>query len=88
MATIVRQKDTGERFVLLGAGLGAYAGGRVEWLYGALEGEDASTVISVVAVSNPQGDIRWIPSDELTVVSVDGRSPAEHIDDDPPTVSG
>ncbi len=88
MATIVKKNDTGERFVLLGAGLGAVAGGRVEWLYGALDGEDDSTLISVVAVSTPQGDIRWIPSDELTVVSIDGRSPAGLIDDDPPAISG
>jgi len=84
MATIVRRKDTDEIFLLLGAGLGAYAGGRVEWLYGTLDAESDSTVISVVAVSTPSGEIRWVPSDELIVVSIDGRAPSELIAETPP----
>ncbi len=84
MATIVKRRNSDECFVLLGAGLGAYSGGRVEWLYGTIDAEDDSTVISVVAVSTPSGDIRWIPSDELTVISVDGRSPQEILSGETP----
>ena len=83
MATIVRRRNTDEYYVLLGTGLGAYAEGRAQWLFGALEAEDDSKVISVVAVSTSTGDIRWIPSDEVEVVSIDGRPPADIVPPQP-----
>ena len=79
MATVVKMRNGDEHFVLLGTGLGALAAERVDWLYGDIEAEHGSTVISVVAVADAAGDVRWVPSDQLTVVSVDGQSPAHLI---------
>jgi len=77
MAVIIRRKNKSNRYVLIGAGLGAYAATRGSWLFGQLEAEDGSDVLPVVAAADAEGEIVWIAAEDVEVVSIDGRSPAE-----------
>jgi hypothetical protein len=77
MAVIVRRKNTANTFVLIGAGLGAYAAARGNWLFGELAAEEGSDVLPVVAVADAHGEIVWISAHDVEVVTVDGQSPAD-----------
>lgn len=77
MATIVQHKESGERFVLLGTGLGMTATARPSLLFGVLSPAEEESVTTAVAVCDGTGAIRWVRSSSLTVVSVDGKAPAE-----------
>ncbi|MEM9692456.1 MAG: hypothetical protein AAGA56_07930 [Myxococcota bacterium] len=77
MATLVIDRATGARFVLLGTGYGAYASSTPGAFLGALSNDERAGAHSVVAVSGPNGQIAWCPSDSVLVASVDGRAPAE-----------
>ena len=77
MATIVKSKADGEKYVLLGTGFGAYKATRPGVFFGNLLPAEHEGQITMVAVSDGQGTIRWTPSDELEVIEVDGKSPTE-----------
>ena len=70
MATIVVHVETGERYLLLGAGLGAHSG------------EDATRTFPLLAVADAEGKIDWFRYDKIRVVTVDGRSPLTHLGTD------
>lgn len=77
MATIVRRRKSDEFYVLIGTGLGAYRATESQWLFGQIAAEEDSDVLPVVAVSDAEGTILWIAAEEIEVVSVDGKTPAE-----------
>ena len=72
MATVVVHVKTDERYLLLGAGLGAYKEA----------GENTGTY-PLLAVADSDGKIDWYRYDQLRVVSVDGRTPLTHLATDP-----
>jgi hypothetical protein len=77
MAVIVQHNETGERFVLVGAGLGMTASARPSLFFGdLLPAEEESTTVAC-AVCDSEGQIRWVRSASLTVVRVDGSAPSE-----------
>jgi hypothetical protein len=80
MATILKHVDTGERYVLIGAGFGAYKSARPS-LFGSLLPKEESGNITVVAVCNNEGLIHWIHSSKLIVVEIDGKPLSNFIDD-------
>ena len=79
MSVIVKHIESQEKYVLVGTGFGAYLATRPSVFFGSLVPKEESGQVTMVAVCNREGLIGWIHSNELQVVSVDGRSPAELI---------
>lgn len=79
MATVVAHRSTGHRYILVGAGFGMYKSSRPGILFGNLDPQEQSGSASLLAVCDGAGQIGWIASHELVVVSVDGRAPGEHL---------
>lgn len=82
MATIVQSKRNGKKYVLLGTGFGAYKATRPGVFFGNLIPEEEKGQITMVAVCDKEGRIRWTHSDDLTVVDVDGSSPSALLSDE------
>lgn len=74
MLVFVEHKKTQEAFLLLGTGVGIY---RSE-VYGKFGDSVEEGVHKMLAVSDKSGKIYWYPSDELTVVTVDGKEVSDH----------
>ena len=74
MAVIVKHRETGERYVLVGTGFGAYKATKPNWFFGDLLADEQSGEMSVVAVCKADGGIGWFQSDDLLVVSIDGKA--------------
>ncbi len=77
MATIVKHRRTNARYVLLGTGFGAYRATRPGKFIGNLIPREDTGKVTMAAVCDRDGRVGWTPSDDLTVVEVDGKSPAE-----------
>jgi len=77
MAVIVQHEPTGNRYVLLGAGFGAYRATRPSLFFGNWAPAEEEGKIEVVAICTPDGRIGWANSNELVVVEIDGKPPAE-----------
>ncbi len=75
MLVFVEHKDTHEAFLLLGTGLGVY---RSEMKGSLFEETVNEGVHKMLAVCDKSGAIFWYPSDELTVVTVDGKKVNDH----------
>ncbi|WP_127586234.1 zinc ribbon domain-containing protein [Paenibacillus koleovorans] len=74
MAMIVRHKPTGAHYVLLGTGFGAYSSRNSSFLGGDLFPDEDYGEVRTAALSDAQGNILWLPTEELQVLEVDGRS--------------
>ncbi|MTI49863.1 hypothetical protein [Sporosalibacterium faouarense] len=72
MAVIVELRKTKKRFVLLGAGYGAYKATRPSFFGGDLFPKEEEGIVKAVAVSDSDGNIRWINSNKLKVIEIDG----------------
>ena len=77
MGIIVEHKDAGKKYILLGTGFGAFKASRPSVFFGDWLPKEESGELTMVAVCDDQGQIGWIRSEELTVVQVEGRRPAE-----------
>jgi len=77
MATIVIHYATNQKFVLVGAGFGAFQSKKPNWLMGNLMSDTSEGQYAMSCVCDQHGDIGWVESSQLTVVSVDGVSPSE-----------
>lgn len=73
MAIIVEHKATGQRAVLLGSGFGAYAATRPSYWWGNIDPHKENGVISTVAICGQDGAIRWVQTEEVVVVEIDGQ---------------
>lgn len=80
MAVIVQHKEAGSKYILLGAGFGAYKASRPGAFLGNLAPVTDSGEIRVVLVSDAAGSLEWIASDMLGVLSVDGEAPGNLLD--------
>jgi len=74
MLVFVEHKETHEAFLLLGTGVGVY---RSE-VYGKFTDSVTEGIHKMLAVCDKSGTIYWYPSDELTVVTVDGKKVVDH----------
>lgn len=72
MAIIVRHLKNGQEYVLLGAGFGAYKASRPSFFGGNLFPNEEEGTYRMVAVSDSNGKINWVYSNDLEVVEVDG----------------
>ncbi len=70
MAIIVQDNISNKFYVLIGAGYGTSEAGP----FFPMSSSTKSSESERVAVANSDGDISWLPSYQLTVVSVDGQS--------------
>lgn len=73
MTTIIRNKETGEEYILLGTGFGATD-------YGGKDRIDPTVAkerFPLLCVCNQKGRIGWVYSEKFEVVLVDGETPAE-----------
>ena len=80
MAIIVEHRESGERFVVLGAGYGMWASARPNRVFGDLFANDQSGTQEGVCVSDAAGNIGWLSPREVKLVRVGGASPAEAIE--------
>ena len=65
MAVIVENRESGERYVLVGTGFGAYRATKPNWFFGNLMADEQSGELSVVAVCNAGGNIGWFQSESV-----------------------
>lgn len=79
MATIVQHKPSGEHYVVIGTGYGAWAAVRPSVLSGGGIARVNTGSAPLIAVVGEKGEIGWLPTDEVTVITVDGKSPHEHL---------
>ena len=77
MAVIVEERETKRRFVLVGAGYGAYMSERPGLFLGNWLPDQKSGTHPMVAVCTHDREIGWFYSDQLRVVTVDGKTPAD-----------
>jgi hypothetical protein len=69
MATIVKHKTTGHKYILVGTGYGMYQSEAASSLFfSSLE----QGTFPMAAVTDGHGDILWMQTDELRVLEVDG----------------
>jgi len=74
MATIVKHTESGEKYVLLGSGFGAYQSKKPNWFFGDLMADTDEGQYAMVCVSNSEGKIGWLESSRVIVDSVDGQA--------------
>lgn len=76
MATIVQDETNGKRYVLLGVGYGEGLASRPTPFMPVATSNQTSQS-EQAALANHDGEISWLPSYRLTVLSVDGVSCAD-----------
>ncbi|HHW31937.1 MAG TPA: hypothetical protein GXX20_09745 [Clostridiaceae bacterium] len=72
MAIIVRHKKSSKVYVLIGTGYGAYKATTPSFLGGNLFPHEEEGEIPIAAVTDEKGEIRWIYTNELEVIEIDG----------------
>lgn len=72
MAIIVQDQENGNRYILLGAGLGMYKSSRPGVFGGSLFPHEEEGIRATMAVSDANGRILFIDKSHLKVVVVDG----------------
>ncbi|MEO1296038.1 MAG: hypothetical protein AAFW75_09585 [Cyanobacteria bacterium J06636_16] len=73
VATVVLYQSTGNRYLLLGAGFGAYQSKKPNWLFGDLAADVDEGTYAMVCVCDQSGKIGWLYSSEVCVESIDGQ---------------
>ena len=81
MAVIVTLEDSKERYVLLGTGYGSYKALKPNWFWGNLVADKDEDSYPVAALADRWGKVGWTTTENLSVVSIDGRTPREILDD-------
>jgi hypothetical protein len=73
MAVIVTHKQSGGRFVVLGANASKWATSRGDWLFGNLAPVEKEGTLRVVVIAGADGVIQFANGDELRVLEADGQ---------------
>jgi hypothetical protein len=73
MVTIVKHIDTGKKYVFIGTGYGTYRYTRASIWGGNISPNMESGEKPVVAVADRKGTIKWIETECLQVLEIDGR---------------
>ena len=84
MATIVRLEQTGNTFILLGAGYAAWKTSRPSMLLGNLAPVEDGDEVRAVLVCTADGTTQWMLSSLVEVVSDDGERPEAVLHNVPP----
>ena len=80
MATIVKLKDTDLHGILVGVGYGMFESAKPNMIFGDWIADKAAGKSQMAAVSTDKGEILWCETEKLTIVSIDGKKPGEHLD--------
>lgn len=72
MATIIEQVSTGNQYVLLGTGFGAFQSKKPNWFLGNLQADTTEGQYAMVCVCDAAGTIGWLSSGDARVIAVDG----------------
>ena len=75
MTVIVSRKDSGERFLVIGAGLGKWSRSHSHAVFGNWAPVQESRTHSLLALSDAEGRTGWIDSAQLRVESAGGYPP-------------
>ena len=76
MAIIVRYKQNGGEYVLLGTGYGAWKSTHPSIFFGSFIPTEQDGAFPLAAICDFNGKVGWVRTEDLEVVSVDGASPA------------
>ena len=79
MATIVKSKKNNKKYILLGAGFGAYQSKKPNWFFGDLVADTDEGQFAMVCVCDSNGKVGWLESADVQVVSVDGEAVSDTI---------
>ncbi|WP_282937906.1 hypothetical protein [Paenibacillus sp. RC67] len=74
MATLVKHKESGKIFVLIGTGYGAYKALLPSVMGGSMFPHEEAAEIPLAALSDRYGNITWMLTEELQVIEVDGKA--------------
>ncbi len=73
MATIIRHKENGQKYVLIGSGFGAFQSKKPHWFFGNLQSDTEEGQYAMVCVCDSAGNIGWLESSDVVVETVDGQ---------------
>ena len=74
MATIVKHKETGKRYCLLGTGFGVFQSSKPNIFLGNLMADVEEGEYALICVCNSKGEIFWLEATQVTVVSIAGQN--------------
>ena len=77
MATKVEHVTTGKTFILLGTGFGSYKATRPSVFFGNWAPSEEEGSSPMAAVCNEKGEILWVDSADLKVITIDGVKPEQ-----------
>ena len=77
MAIKVRHNENGRVYMLLGVGFGAYKATHASVFLGNLWPTEDEAQMTMVAVCDGKGIIRWAHSNDVEVIDIDGKTPAD-----------
>ena len=80
MATIVAHKDCDGHFLLIGSGFGAYRTRMPGVFFGSLSPSEEAGEFPMALICDVHGQVGWIFTKDMTVVSVDGLHPRDLLD--------
>ena len=78
MATIVKNIDSDETYILLGSGYGMYQSKKPNWLLGDLLADTKSGSAKLLCACDQNGIIVWLKPAKFRVISIDGKKPSEY----------
>ncbi|NBI30546.1 hypothetical protein [Chengkuizengella marina] len=81
MATIVLHKPSNKKYIFLGTGFGAYKSSRSSFLGGDLFPSEEEGEYPVASVSDEFGQVKWVYTEDLQVLKIDGKSLDEYKDE-------
>lgn len=73
MATLVKNNKSGKYYYLLGTSYSFYKDTTPSFFGGNLFPNEDEGEFKLAAVSDPNGEIMWFSTNELTVIEVDGK---------------
>jgi len=77
MAIIVEKIESGERYILVGAGFAAYESARPSAIFGNLLPSEKQGTLGMIAVCDSEGNISWIEHQALRVIEIGGFKPGQ-----------
>ena len=78
MATIIRSIESSETYVFLGSGFGMFQSKKPNWLFGDLLSDTDSGSLKLICACDQHGEIVWLNSDNVEVISIDGKRPSDY----------
>lgn len=82
MAIIIKSKNSSKNYILLGTGYGLFHSQTGSVLVGDLIPNKQSGNTHAVCACDKNGKIVWLSSDQVEIVSVDGKRPSDYNIDD------